>query len=175
MDITTMMLVLAIEALDGGISSSNAITMRPQNDPSWWPFISSALISSYFVAAGSAGIMYDWALTFGQEVELIWRQRWSLMTLLYLSVRYVGILFAVINILLYIPTVSETDAVSQILFVALDWTSVVVNVLLGVIMITRLYAMYQRSRKVLILLVVVFLSVNIANGVLTAILTSHIS
>ncbi|KAG1883297.1 hypothetical protein F4604DRAFT_1737433 [Suillus subluteus] len=39
--------------------------------------------------------MYDWALTFGQEVELIWRQRWSLMTFLYLIVRYVGMGYVV--------------------------------------------------------------------------------
>ncbi|KAG1787070.1 uncharacterized protein HD556DRAFT_1411143 [Suillus plorans] len=37
---------------------------------------------------------YDWALTFGQEVELVWRQPWSLMTVMYLSVRYLGILSA---------------------------------------------------------------------------------
>jgi predicted RND superfamily exporter protein len=38
-----------------------------------------------------------------------------------------------------------------------------------VIMIARLHAMYQRSRIVLIFLVVVFLAVNIACGVITAI------
>ncbi|KAJ8592186.1 hypothetical protein M405DRAFT_859994 [Rhizopogon salebrosus TDB-379] len=59
-------------------------------------------------------VLYDWgesynayeknldvpttpALTFGQEFELIWRQRWSLMTVLYLIVRYAGIPFVVIQ------------------------------------------------------------------------------
>ncbi|KAG1770859.1 hypothetical protein EV702DRAFT_1138216 [Suillus placidus] len=65
------------------------------NDPSWWPLFNANLIFSYLSVAASAGVMYDWALTFGQEVELIWRQRWSLMTVLYLVVRYVGIGVAV--------------------------------------------------------------------------------
>ncbi|KAG2355231.1 hypothetical protein BDR07DRAFT_1426847 [Suillus spraguei] len=80
------------------------------DDPSWWPSINLYLITSYFVVAASAGVFYDWALTFGKEVELIWRQRWSIMTILYLSVRYLGMLFTVLNILDSVPTISLTDA-----------------------------------------------------------------
>jgi len=45
----------------------------------------------------------------------------------------------------------------------LDWNT------MQVIMIVRLYAMYQRSRMILVFLVVVFLAVNIACGVITII------
>ncbi|KAG1743996.1 uncharacterized protein EDB91DRAFT_1346063 [Suillus paluster] len=117
--------------------------------------------------------MYDWALTFAQEVELVWRQRWSLMTILYLSVRYLGIMYAVLIILAGIPTIPETETVSLIMYLASDWTSMVVEVLLGVIIITRLHAMYQRSRMVLILVVVIFLSVNITCVVIAAIGMRH--
>ncbi|KIK39629.1 hypothetical protein CY34DRAFT_808084 [Suillus luteus UH-Slu-Lm8-n1] len=41
--------------------------------------------------------------------------------------------------------------------------------MLGVIMVTRLHAMYQRSRIMLIFLVIIFLAVNIACGVFKAI------
>ncbi|KAG2045647.1 hypothetical protein BDR06DRAFT_433508 [Suillus hirtellus] len=61
------------------------MTMVP-NDPTWWPTINAYRFSSNFVVAAFVGATYDWALTFGQEVELVWRQRWSLMTVLYLSV-----------------------------------------------------------------------------------------
>ncbi|KAG1883247.1 hypothetical protein F4604DRAFT_281976 [Suillus subluteus] len=115
------------------------------------------------------------ALTFGQEVELIWRQRWSLMTVLYLSVRYVGIGCAVMNILISVPTISMTDTVSLIISDGLYWMADVVNVILSVIMIARLHAMYQRSRKVLIFLVVIFLAIRIANVVMTAITMMQIS
>ncbi|KAG0701490.1 hypothetical protein DFH29DRAFT_1080091, partial [Suillus ampliporus] len=111
------------------------------NDPSWWPFINAAHFASYFVVVSFAGLIYDWVLTFGQEVELIWRQRWSLMTVLYLSVRYLGIIYGVLNILTDVPTIPVTDAVSYIIFLAQDWVSVIVNAMLGVIIITRLHAM----------------------------------
>ncbi|KAG1773458.1 hypothetical protein EDD22DRAFT_857673, partial [Suillus occidentalis] len=40
-------------------------------------------------------VVYDWVLTIGQEIELIWRQRWSLMSVLYLVIRYIGIPYSV--------------------------------------------------------------------------------
>ncbi|KAG2341802.1 hypothetical protein BDR05DRAFT_964816 [Suillus weaverae] len=42
-------------------------------------------------------------------------------------------------------------------------------------MIARLHAMYQRSRKMLILLVVIFVAIRIANAVMIAILTMQVS
>ncbi|KAG2107784.1 hypothetical protein BD769DRAFT_1779424 [Suillus cothurnatus] len=58
---------------------------------------------------------------------------------------------------------------------AYDWISVVVEVLLGVIIIARLHAMYQRSRKVLIFLVVIFLAITITCVVIAAITTTQIT
>lgn len=77
------------------------------NDPAWWPMINSFRLSSYFTFASSTALIYDWVLTFGEEVELIWRQRWSFVTLLYLIIRYVGIPYYIINIMM---ASSGTDA-----------------------------------------------------------------
>lgn len=127
--ITLIMLILATQALDSGYLArtpfSYALQVRSSpapipdsmtlisDDPSWWPLINSSRIASYFAVAASAGVTYDWVLTIGQEIELMWRQRWSLMTVLFLSLRYLGILYAVLNILINIPTISMTDVVSD--------------------------------------------------------------
>ncbi|KAG2136362.1 uncharacterized protein EDB93DRAFT_785906 [Suillus bovinus] len=145
------------------------------NDPTWWPTINADRFSSYFVVAAFAGVTYDWALTFGQEVELIWMQRWSLMTVLYLSVRYLGIISAAIAILSGVPTISLTDTVSRIIYVVNNWMIVLVFAMLWVIIITRLHAMYQQSRKILIFLIVTFLVVNIFDGVVGVITMMHTS
>lgn len=79
------------------------------NDPIWWPTINSNRVASYFMVASCAGIIYDFMLTLGQEVELVWMQRWSLMSILYLSVRYLGIVYAIIEIFDSVPTISVTD------------------------------------------------------------------
>ncbi|KAG2069903.1 hypothetical protein BDR04DRAFT_1100767 [Suillus decipiens] len=47
------------------------------NDPAWWPAIDAYRVISYFIVAAFAGVTYDWMLTFGQEVELIWVSRVS--------------------------------------------------------------------------------------------------
>ncbi|KAG1774452.1 hypothetical protein EV702DRAFT_524372 [Suillus placidus] len=125
-------------------------------------------------------------LTLGQEIELIWRQRWSLMTVLYLVIRYIGLPYSVVFILANMPSVSLTDAVSipqlsrshpmdtlisrgNIINYATNGTRVFLPAMLGVIMIARLHAMYQSSRIMLIFLVIIFLTVNITCGVITAI------
>ena len=76
---------------------------------------------------------------------------------------------------------------------ALIWMYFVVNVMLGgeilsciplifsfwnmmpVIMITRLHAMYQQSRKMLIFLVVIFLAITISCGVMSAVGSKYMS
>ncbi|KAG2086605.1 uncharacterized protein F5147DRAFT_76766 [Suillus discolor] len=129
-------------------------------------------------------------LTLEREIELIWvsgrvpyqgerqqitmnsrqRQRWSLMTVLYMVIRYIGLPYTVISVLPYMPMVSLTDAVSDITKYAISGTNVVVPVMLGVIIIARLYSMYQGSRAMLIFLVIVFLTVTITCGVNVAIM-----
>ncbi|KAG2117671.1 hypothetical protein BD769DRAFT_1751347 [Suillus cothurnatus] len=136
--------------------SPNTMTLV-SDDPSWWLFINSSRIASYFEVAASAGVMYDWVLTLGQEVELLWRQRWSLMTVLYLSLRYLGILYAVLNIL------------CRMMYLTMNWVGIVVLAIMGVIMIVRLHAMYQQSRRLLNFLILVFLVVTITDGVTFAI------
>ncbi|KAG1796270.1 uncharacterized protein HD556DRAFT_1535438 [Suillus plorans] len=150
-------------------------------------------------------------LTFGREVELIWRQRWSMMTVLYLVARYLGIGFAV-YVSTFKPLVLRSLPISHhqdrhvdeysapmpsipvritelpcrelqyndshsclILDDTLNWTGNVADAILGVIMIVRLHAMYQRSGKVLIFLVVIFLAIRIANVVMVAMIMTQVS
>ncbi|KAG1795303.1 uncharacterized protein HD556DRAFT_377275 [Suillus plorans] len=86
------------------------------NDPTWWSAINAYSFASYFIVAACVVVAYDWALTFGQEVELIWRQRWSVMTVMYLGVRYLGILYVTVTTLASVPTISLTDTVNVSLF-----------------------------------------------------------
>ncbi|KAG2353767.1 hypothetical protein BDR07DRAFT_1614709 [Suillus spraguei] len=137
------------------------------NDPAWWPVINAYRVFSYFSVFS--------ALTFGQEVELIWRQRWSLITIVYLGVRYLGILYAALNMPNNIVTISLTDIVGIILNAAWNCIGVVAFAMLWVIIVIRLHAMYQRSRKILIFLVATFLAINIFDGVSAILATMHTS
>jgi hypothetical protein len=133
------------------------------DDPAWWPLIDGFRLYSYFAVASFVGMTYDWVLTFGQEVELIWRHRWSLMTVLYLCVRYLGILYASLVLLYNVRTIPLPDIGCYIIYTVWYWTGVVVFAMLWVIIITQLHAMYQLSRKTLIFLVFTLLAVNVFN------------
>ncbi|KAG1739510.1 hypothetical protein EDD22DRAFT_851957 [Suillus occidentalis] len=98
----------------------------------------------HFAVAASVVVVYDWVLTVGQEIELIW-------------ICYIGIPYSFANVLESIPFVSLMDAGCNILEYALNWTNVVMNAMLG------------GSRAMLLFLVIIFLAVNIACGVITAI------
>ncbi|KAG1798195.1 uncharacterized protein HD556DRAFT_226458 [Suillus plorans] len=50
--------------------STNMTTVP--DDPALWPTINANRIFSYFTVAAFVVVTYDWALTLGQEVELIW-------------------------------------------------------------------------------------------------------
>jgi hypothetical protein len=80
------------------------------NDPATWPVIDAYRFYSYFVVAAFVIVVYDWALIFGQEVELVWKQRWSLMTVMYLGLRYFGMLYLALDTVGGVPTISLTDA-----------------------------------------------------------------
>ncbi|KAG2368168.1 hypothetical protein BDR07DRAFT_1372229 [Suillus spraguei] len=142
------------------------------DDPSWWPTINASITSSYFIGS------WRWPppLQCGTiGVELVWRQRWSLMTAMYLYLRYIGLVYAVIGILSQVPTISLTDTGCLAYFMTLNWITFVSTVMLNIIMITRLYAMYRRSRKVLITLVIIFLAISIVNGTISGITTKNSS
>jgi hypothetical protein len=146
------------------------------NNPSWWPIADFYRIESYYTVASTVAVVYDWALTFEHEFELVWKRRWSLMSVLYLGLRYGGILYSVIDVPAYITTLSVTDAGCTVFDFEQWWMVTIANIILGVIMITRLHAMYQRSRKILVVLVVSFLAVTITSGVITVIQTlDHIA
>lgn len=145
------------------------------NEPQWWPLLYDYRIYSYFVVASSTVVVYDWVLTFGQEFELVLRQRWSRMTVLYISVRYVGMLAFGISILLGLPSVSVTDVGCTILGLAQWWIVFVVNVMLGYILIIRLHVMYQQSRRISNFLSGISLAVTITCGVILAIASNKAS
>ncbi|KAG1796325.1 uncharacterized protein HD556DRAFT_1535458 [Suillus plorans] len=94
-------------------------------------------------------VMYDWALTFGQEVELIWPVHAGECPD-YLIDRYGWSMSTVWN-----------------------WIGVVVFAMLWVIIIARLHAMYQGSRKILIFLIVTFLAINAFDAVSPIMTTMH--
>lgn len=101
-------------------------------------------------------ISYEYILHFEKEVKYVWTRRWSLMTYLYLATRYFGLFLAMLCAcwggVMYIPEQSCYD-----LAVLLEWGFSIYFWLAEVILIWRLYALYNQSKLILHLLIGSFL------------------
>ncbi|KAG2072397.1 hypothetical protein BDR04DRAFT_1230533 [Suillus decipiens] len=112
-------------------------------------------------------ISYDYLLLLEKEVKYVWNRPWSPMACLYIIVRYLGLFLALLwgfwGGLLFMP-----EPVSYNLVVFLEWGYSAYSCFAEVILIWRLYALYNRSKLLLRVLLGLFLpivAVSIATDV----------
>lgn len=102
----------------------------------------------YFQVAAFVMLVYDHILTLPDEVERIWKQKWSGATILFLINRYVTPLQFIIIIDAFQDPRWKKSACDR--FVAFEGTSTVALVAVcEMIMMLRVYALYGRSRLIL--------------------------
>jgi hypothetical protein len=103
-------------------------------------------------------ISYDYMLQLEKEVTFVWERQWSVMTYLYLAVRYFGIFLAIIGAcwggLFYMP-----EAPCYGIFLLMQWSYSVYFCLAEVVLIWRLYALHNQSKPILYILVGLFLPI----------------
>ncbi|KAJ8591999.1 hypothetical protein M405DRAFT_79585 [Rhizopogon salebrosus TDB-379] len=116
-------------------------------------FQRNAYLAVSFAVAG----FYDHVTIFPREVQYIWQRPCSILTVLYLLSRYLGDVLLVFYMLVNGPGVTVPRGVSTVLTILDVWGLLASTALMQVIMQLRVYAMYERRRKVLVLLCVCFL------------------
>ncbi|KAG0706603.1 hypothetical protein DFH29DRAFT_900386 [Suillus ampliporus] len=118
-----------------------------------------------FSVASTAIIIYDYGLGFTREVELIWCQRWKPTTVLYIIARYVGLAIAIVQIW-EAPGILLSDTECGIVGRSWSWGMVVLACTMYAIMAIRVFAMYNRSKKMGIFLVICFLAASASRGII---------
>ncbi|KAG1860490.1 hypothetical protein C8R48DRAFT_246792 [Suillus tomentosus] len=103
-------------------------------------------------------MLYEYLLLLDKEVNYVWKRPPSLMSCLYLVVRYLGLFLALLcgfwGGLLYIP-----ESVSYALIVLIEWGFSVYFWFAEAILIWRLYAICDQSKLLLYVLVGLFLPI----------------
>ncbi|TDL16814.1 hypothetical protein BD410DRAFT_794908 [Rickenella mellea] len=99
-------------------------------------------------------VAYDYFLTFGDEVRLIWGTRWRFGKICYFLARYTACVDVPLNVLLYLVPNLRPDLCGPI------------NKISSFILMMRVFAMYGGSRKMAIFLVVMCSALNIPNLIL---------
>ncbi|KAG2144258.1 hypothetical protein DEU56DRAFT_236304 [Suillus clintonianus] len=94
---------------------------------------------------------YEYLLLLDKEIKYVWKRPWSLMSCLYLVVRYLGLSLAILwgiwGGMLYMP-----EQVSYDLVVVLEWGTSVYFCFAEAILIWRLYALCNQSKLLLYVL-----------------------
>ncbi|THH18844.1 hypothetical protein EW146_g2207 [Bondarzewia mesenterica] len=116
--------------------------------------------SRYNMLALSVLYVYDTIITLGQEIELIWMKPMSLLKVLYLLNRYLNLFSSIFNSSVYLyrgtnMKNSMSDHVSRLLAIKSDifircWLDEVSEWNGIVILIIRVWGIYERSRWILI-------------------------
>ncbi|KAF8837583.1 hypothetical protein BDN67DRAFT_178117 [Paxillus ammoniavirescens] len=122
--------------------------------------------ADYCCVAAITTVSYDYLLMFGREVEYIWRRPRSLMSCLYITVRYLGIVLAITNAL-WGSTIDMPELVRIDTFKFMNWGSYVYTLAVEVTMILRTCAMYNQSRRLRYFLLVLFIPVVVVEFVLS--------
>ncbi|KAL4076984.1 hypothetical protein V8B97DRAFT_1361999 [Scleroderma yunnanense] len=105
-------------------------------------------------------VLYDYAITFDEEVKYIWTKSMSTVTLIYLVLRYFGILIMLFYTIVFLSdwdTSSASKANNNIFPILELWPIVVAAWLVHVILQMRLYALYNRSKRVLSVMITGFI------------------
>ncbi|KAI9457555.1 hypothetical protein HD554DRAFT_1770382 [Boletus coccyginus] len=94
-------------------------------------------------------VVYDYFLTFSREVDIIWCRRWTWVSTLFVVVRYLGLCWAITLSLAGNTFAPGPVAVSIALVEMGDWGYILYLAAADLVMILRVYAMWNRSKIVL--------------------------
>ncbi|KAN0082464.1 hypothetical protein V8E55_008259 [Tylopilus felleus] len=125
--------------------------------------------SGYLSAAVMTAVIYDYVLVFPREVNYVWLRSWTVVSTLFVVVRYIGLSLVIILALGIPPFVSGTVKVSTALYLVAVWEGPIFFAAVDLIMILRVYAMWNQSKKILYFLLFIYVPHVITSFVLTGI------
>ncbi|KAH7911474.1 hypothetical protein BJ138DRAFT_913493 [Hygrophoropsis aurantiaca] len=141
-------------------------------DPGLIQELQAAQTTNYIAAAAGALVAYDQVLTFAQEIEHIWDRQWNFITALYLIARYSGTL-SIISVAVEAMCINWTYSVNVNNSLAQTWLENIFLVTMQAILVNRVYALFNQSRKVLIFLATLYALQTIVTFVMTALLFNN--
>jgi len=128
----------------------------------------------YSQLASSAIIIFDHIITLDEEVELIWKSSWSMGKVLFVINRYYTLISVIVNnYALFSPTL--TDSFCLRFFQWQGWTGLIACMIAEVILQMRLYALYFLNKRVLALMVTMFLMSSASSAAIMGTVLSGIS
>ncbi|KAH7925224.1 hypothetical protein BV22DRAFT_1129157 [Leucogyrophana mollusca] len=118
-------------------------------------------ISQHALQSSGSSAINPAVITLDQEVEYIWSTKWSIPAILFLILRYVGDGLAILSV------------IGQVFLILEGWPETVLVWIMQITLQMRIYALYNRSRRVLIFMTLTFLGEVIAMSTILALANSR--
>jgi len=116
-----------------------------------------------------SAVTYDYVLTLSDEIDYIWKRRWTWVSTVFLLVRYMGLLTSLTIALDGTTFVPGPLWICKVITYVPTWTLLIFINAADLVMVFRIYAMYGQSRQVLALLLFLYtgeVTVSIAGGIM---------
>ncbi|KAI0320411.1 hypothetical protein OF83DRAFT_595155 [Amylostereum chailletii] len=133
----------------------------------------------YVQVVGAALFTYDSLILLDDEIELVWRARWTVPKALYILSRYTPFIDLSINLYHTLASPQPDSASCHRSFLVVGWLMAIGMALSEVVMILRVYAMWERSSRILwslsvLWVVLVVLSLYFINSAAQSFVFIHI-
>ncbi|KAF8124550.1 hypothetical protein EV363DRAFT_1540282 [Boletus edulis] len=117
-------------------------------------FLALLQLNNYASLMVVTAVVYDYCLTISKEVAYIWTRPWTRVSTLFLLIRYVGCISAITFVQGSVK-VRPSSPIS--LYVLYIWTYAIFLIAADMAMILRVYAMYNRSKFILGILLLIYI------------------
>jgi len=103
-------------------------------------------------------VVYDYILTFSKEIEYVWCKPWTWVSTIFLVVRYIGLYWIMTIALIGSSFISGPSEICNGMYLAFTWAFGVFLSAADLVMVLRVYAMWDRSRLILGFLLFILVS-----------------
>ncbi|TDL18915.1 hypothetical protein BD410DRAFT_792702 [Rickenella mellea] len=115
---------------------------------------------NYVNVASTALLAYDFLLTLGDEIRLMWSARWNASKLLFFATRYPVFIHCSLDLAMYLSPSMSSNMCAPV-YKAVGWLSIIAIMTAELILFMRTYAIYGRSRSILIFFAIIAVGLGI--------------
>ncbi|KAF8843543.1 hypothetical protein BDN67DRAFT_964367 [Paxillus ammoniavirescens] len=123
--------------------------------------MASLQLSNYIAVVMTTAVGYDYILTFSREVEYVWKRPWSWISTLFVVVRYMGCLSAMVQSFFGSTFATTPLTKCTVIDVVMEWMFPIFLGVADLLMILRVYAMYSRSKIILAILLAIYVPTTV--------------
>ncbi|KAF8553840.1 hypothetical protein OG21DRAFT_1509602 [Imleria badia] len=133
------------------------------------PHLGFLQMNDYVSVATITAVIYDYFLNFSREVDYVWCRSWTWVSTIFVVVRYIGLTWAILGTIFYTTFVPDSVKVSTAILLVANWGFPIFLGAADLVMILRVYAMWHRSKRILYILLFIFIPPIIVFFVFTGI------